>query len=272
MHTSSTSTTPDAGAQLLSHHFDDLDQQHLSSNLGMWFFLVSEVMFFSGLIAAYAVYRALSPEAFHLASRHMDKWLGFFNTLVLLTSSLTMALAVRASQTHNRPAIVRNLVWTAILGTAFLGVKATEYRTEINHGLFPGAHFVVPGSPGSASHGSEGHADAGHDGEAASGEAHKTDYELLREASKNKNGHVDEELFARNQGRFQMMFVLYFFMTGVHAFHMIVGIAAVLIFAVLVRLKWFSGYGQTQIESLGLYWHFVDVVWVFLYPLLYLIE
>jgi len=125
MHTPSTTTSPESGRQLLLHHFDDLEQQHLSSNLGMWFFLVSEVMFFSGLIAAYTVYRAWSPEAFHLASRHMDKWLGFFNTWVLLTSSLTMALAVRCSQVGDRRGIVRNLFLTLVFGTAFLGVKAT---------------------------------------------------------------------------------------------------------------------------------------------------
>ncbi|AMV40901.1 cytochrome c oxidase subunit 3 [Planctomyces sp. SH-PL62] len=239
----STSTMPDEGRQILSSHFDDLEQQHLSSNLGMWFFLGSEVMFFSGLIVSYAVYRGLSPVAFELASRHMDLWVGFFNTLVLLTSSLTMAFAVRCSQVRDNRGIVRYLIATAVLGSAFLGVKATEYKKEIDHHLFPGPHFVVPG----------------HDAE-----------EML-EASKGPDGQVNHEVYRHNLGRFQMMFVFYFFMTGVHAFHMIVGIAAVLIFAVLAKIRWFSGYGHTQIEALGLYWHFVDVVWVFLYPLLYLI-
>lgn len=245
MHTPSTSIAPDSGRQILLSHFDDLEQQNLSANLGMWFFLVSEVMFFSGLIAAYAVYRALSPEAFHLASQHMDKWLGFANTLFLLTSSLTMAMAVRATQTGDRKAIVRYLLLTAVFGTVFLGVKVYEWKTEINHHLFPGHHFVVPE----------------HDAE-----------HLVEWVKDPKTGHVDPVALEREKGRFQMMFVLYFFMTGVHAFHMIVGIVAVVIFAVLTQLKWFSGYGQTQTEALGLYWHFVDVVWVFLYPLLYLIE
>ncbi|MDG3008182.1 cytochrome c oxidase subunit 3 [Paludisphaera mucosa] len=244
MHTSSTSTAPDEGTQLLLSHFDDLDQQHLTSNLGMWFFLVSEVMFFSGLIAAYTVYRALAPDAFKLGSHHMAMWVGFFNTLVLLTSSLTMAFAVRCSQVGDRRGIVRNLILTALLGTIFLGVKASEYKTEIDHGYLPGRSFHVS----------------------------EHDAEVLKAASLDANGNLDEAKFSRNKGQFQMMFVLYFFMTGVHAFHMIVGIAAVLIFAVLIRIKWFSGFGTTQVEVLGLYWHFVDVVWVFLYPLLYLIE
>lgn len=244
MHTPSTSTAPDSGRQILLSHFDDLEQQNLSSNLGMWFFLVSEVMFFSGLIGAYAVYRGLSPEAFHLASRHMDKWWGFANTLVLLSSSLTMAMAVRATLVGDRKAIVRNLLLTAVFGTAFLGVKAFEWKAEIDHHLFPGPHFVVP----------------------------EHDAEHMREYLEKRDGHVDPVKFEHEKGRFQIMFALYFFMTGVHAFHMIAGIAAVLIFAVLTHLKWFSGYGQTQTEALGLYWHFVDIVWVFLYPLLYLIE
>lgn len=269
MHTPSTTTSPETGTQELLHHFDDLEQQHLSSNLGMWFFLASEVMFFSGLIAAYTVYRFLSPLSFHLASQHMDKWLGFFNTWVLLTSSLTMALAVRCSQVGDRKGIVRNLLLTLLFGTAFLGVKATEYRTEINHNLFPGKHFIIPGSPEDPhAHSAEGH---------ESGDEHGTegtklsDYERLRQDSI-VDGKLDEEKFNRSKGHFQLMFVLYFFMTGVHAFHMVAGLAIVALFAGLVKSRWFSGYGQTQIEVLGLYWHFVDVVWVFLYPLLYLID
>lgn len=261
MSTPSTTLSPETGEQLLLHHFGDLEQQHLSSSLGMWFFLASEVMFFTGMIAAYAVYRALSPEAFHLASLHIDKWLGFFNTWVLLTSSWTMALAVRCTQVGDRRGILRYLLLTAVFGTAFLGVKAYEYGTKIEHHLFPGPHFVVPGSPRDV------HAAAGGEGDAA----HASDYQKLRDASM-VDGQLDVKEFANNLGRFQLMFVLYFFMTGIHAFHMIIGIALILLFAVLSKLHWFSGYGQTQIEMLGLYWHFVDVVWVFLYPLLYLIE
>lgn len=237
MHTSSTSTTLDESQPLLLSHFDDLEQQHNASNLGMWCFLATEVMFFSGLIAAYTIYRALSPVEFHAASRHMNLWLGFFNTLVLLSSSLTMAMAVRESQLGNLDRVFRFLILTAALGTAFLGVKAVEYSIEINHHLFPGPHFRIPAE------------DLTEMQELAAA----TNYDLV-------------------PGRFQMMFVLYFFLTGVHAFHMIVGITIVLIMAWLVRRRWFSGYGTTQIEVMGLYWHFVDVVWVFLYPLLYLID
>lgn len=238
MHMSSTSITLDESEPLLSAHFDDLDQQSNASILGMWFFLSTEIMFFSGLIAAYTVYRALSPEAFHLASRHMNLWLGFINTLVLLTSSLTMALGVRSAQLGNRNRVVWYFVATAVLGAAFLGIKAVEYSIEINHNLFPGVNFQVP----------------------------EDDYKALAAISA-----TPEEL-QTNLGRFQMMFVLYFFITGVHGFHMIIGIVLVLVMAALMKRNWFSGNGTTQIEVTGLYWHFVDVVWVFLYPLLYLID
>lgn len=267
----STITSPDPSRQDLQHHFDDLEQQHLSSSLGMWFFLASEVMFFSGILAAYMVYRLWSPEAFHLASRHMDKWIGLANTGVLLTSSLTMALAVRCTQVGDRRGIVRNLLLTAVFALAFLGVKAYEYSVEINHNLFPGRNFIVPGSPEDP-HAAAAHAEgtaSGHDGEGHA--AHASDYEQLRQASM-VDGELDEEAFSRNKGRFQLMFVFYFFITGIHAFHMIVGVVLILIFAVLAQIRWFSGYGQTQIEMLGLYWHFVDLVWVFVYPLLYLVE
>ncbi len=267
----STITPPDSGRQDLLHHFDDLEQQHLSSSLGMWFFLASEVMFFSGLIASYMLYRFWSPEAFHLASAHMDKWVGLANTGVLLTSSLTMALAVRCTQVGDRKGIVRNLLLTALFAVAFLGVKAYEYRVEINHNLFPGPNFIVPGSPRDP-HASPGHAEAGASdhGEGGHGGG-ASDYERLRQASM-VDGQVDEQEFSRNQGHFQLMFVFYFFITGIHAFHMIIGVVLILLFAVLAQMRWFSGYGQTQIEMLGLYWHFVDLVWVFVYPLLYLVE
>lgn len=223
---------------LLSPHFDNVEQQSNASILGMWFFLSTEIMFFSGLIGSYTIYRALSPEAFRLGSQHMHVWLGFFNTLVLLTSSLTVALGVRSSQLGRRDKTAWYLVATAVLGASFLGVKAIEYSMEIDHNLFPGPNFQVPAE----------------------------DAEALAAISA-----TPEEL-QQNLGHFQIMFVLYFFITGVHAFHMIIGIVIALIMAALMKRNWFSGNGTTQIEAFGLYWHFVDIVWVFLYPLLYLID
>lgn len=217
--------------QIREVQFDDLQQQQLASNLGMWMFLGTEVLFFGGLIAAYTVYRATSPHEFALASQHMKLWLGCLNTVVLLSSSLSMALGVRAAQLRDRRSLIICLLITAALGAAFLGIKSVEYYLEYREHLIPGPNFQLP-------------SDNGPGAGAAS---------------------IDPQ-------RFQMFFVLYFFMTGLHAFHLIVGITLVSVMAWLTWRRWLSGCGEIQIEVTGLYWHFVDVVWVFLYPLLYLID
>jgi cytochrome c oxidase subunit 3 len=204
----------------LAHQFDDLDQQHEASALGMWVFLVTEVLFFGGLFLTYAVYRSWYPEAFAAASREMLVWAGTLNTGVLITSSLTMALAVRAAQTGDRRRLVLFLVATMGLGGVFLGVKAFEYYTEIAAQHLPGPGFEF-------------------------------EAEHIRHA--------------------QIFFSLYFLMTGLHALHMIVGLG------VLTVMLWLSVRGRITaeyyipIEVSGLYWHFVDIVWIFLFPLLYLI-
>ncbi|MFO0891928.1 MAG: cytochrome c oxidase subunit 3 [Isosphaeraceae bacterium] len=227
----STAETRRADFPALSVQFDDLEQQHQASSLGMWMFLATEVMFFGGLIAAYVVYRSVSPREFAEASRHLKLWLGCVNTVVLLGSSLTMALAVRAAQLHDRRRLLRYLLATMLLGTAFLGIKAVEYSQEYHERLIPGLNFQLP--------------------EGGSPQAGPT------------------PLGAQ---RFEMFFVLYFFMTGLHAIHLIIGIALVGLMAYLVWKDWFVGGAETHIDVTGLYWHFVDVVWVFLYPLLYLID
>jgi cytochrome c oxidase subunit 3 len=231
MRSSTTASIDDQDEAILMPQFDDLDQQQVASNLGMWMFLATEVMFFGGLIAAYVVYRALSPHEFALASRHLKLWLGCVNTVVLLGSSLAMALAVRSAQLRRRREVVWFLLLTMGLGLWFLGIKAIEYYQEYRESLIPGLNFRLP------EHG-----------------APTTD---------------PADLSAR---RFEMFFVLYFFMTWLHAFHLIIGIVLVGVIAYLVWRRWFSGGGEAQVEVAGLYWHFVDVVWVFLYPLLYLID
>jgi cytochrome c oxidase subunit 3 len=222
--------SPDDEA-ILEVQFDDREQQAEASTLGMWLFLATEVMFFGGLITAYAVYRSTSPREIALASEHLYLWLGFGNTVVLLGSSLTMALAVRASQLRDYRRLLVYLGLTMLLGTVFLGVKAVEYTLDYRENLIPGWNFQVP--------------------------------------EKNVAEVQAEHL---NPGRMQMFFVLYFFMTGLHAIHLIVGIGLVGVMAYLSHRRWFSGGGATQIEVTGLYWHFIDIVWVFLYPMLYLID
>jgi cytochrome c oxidase subunit 3 len=205
---------------VLRHHFDNLEQQREAGTLGMWIFLMTEVMFFGGLFTAYVIYRSRHAEGFASASAQLDVTLGAINTAVLIGSSLTMALAVHAAQTGKRPAQVRFLLLTIALGLTFLVIKFFEYKAKFDHGLVPGLPFE----------------DAG-----------PQTYE------------------------WQMFFSIYFGMTGMHALHMIIGIG---ILAVLVRQAWrgrFSPEYYTPVELTGLYWHFVDIVWIFLFPLLYLI-
>jgi cytochrome c oxidase subunit 3 len=208
-------------AHPVAHHFDDAEQQHGAAALGMWVFLVTEVMLFGGMFTAYVVYRSLFPDAFGHASSHLDVRLGTVNTAVLICSSLTMALAVHAAQIGaHRRRIVAWLVATLVLGTVFLGIKAYEYAHKIHQGLAPGPAFTYEG------------ADA-------------------RQA----------ELF----------FSIYFAMTGTHAFHMIIGAGLLTWLIVQARRGRFGAAYYTPVELGGLYWHFVDIAWIFLFPLLYLI-
>jgi cytochrome c oxidase subunit III len=214
----------------LAHHFEDLGQQHESANLGMWTFLGTEVMFFGGLFAGFAVYRFNDPTAFATACRQLDIVRGTINTAVLLTSSLTMALAVRAGQEGHAKHQVRYLLLTMLLATTFLGIKATEYYSEYKEHLVPGPSFST---------------------EALQIPAGSTPLVIKQ-----------TELF----------FVFYFFMTGLHAFHMVIGIGLMIWMAILARRGAFTRVYHTPLELTGLYWHFVDLVWVFLFPLLYLID
>jgi len=204
----------------LHPHFFDMAQQSEAAGLGMWIFLVSEIMFFGGLFAAYTVYRWRFPQGFMDASRHLDLWLGSINTAVLICSSLTMALAVRAAQLGRRRALVWLLIFTMALGTLFLGIKFTEYGHKFEEGLAPGPLFTYPAA------------------------------------------------YARPA---ELFFVFYFTMTGIHALHMMIGIG---VLGVLLAASWrgrFSPAYYNPIEMAGLYWHFVDIIWIFLFPLLYLI-
>ncbi|HTV03208.1 MAG TPA: cytochrome c oxidase subunit 3 family protein [Luteitalea sp.] len=205
---------------MLQHHFDTLEQQQNASLLGMWMFLVTEVLFFGGLFMAYILYRWLYNASFHEASHELNVWLGLFNTAVLIGSSLTMALAVRASKTGEKSQLVLFLILTLVLGGIFLGVKVVEYAEKFTHHLVPGEHFAF------------------HDA-------------ALKDGA-------------------QIYFSLYFAMTGLHATHMILGGLVLLPIIVMAQRGWFSPEWYTPIELFGLYWHFVDIVWIFLFPLLYL--
>jgi len=211
---------PDHASGAVAHQFEDAEQQHEVANLGMWAFLLTEVMFFGGLFAGYTVYRMWYPQAFFAGSNELDLVLGGFNTAVLIGSSLTMAMAVHAAQLGRRDKLILFLIATIVLGGVFLGVKVVEYGDKFEHHLVPGPNFHYEGPAGN---------------------------------------------------QVQLFFSFYFAMTGLHALHMIVGIG---ILAWLIYMAWkgrFSEEYNSPVEMTGLYWHFVDIVWIFLYPLLYLL-
>jgi cytochrome c oxidase subunit III len=233
LHTSSTATVNHEAHDnpALLHHFATAEQQKDAASLGMWIFLITEIMFFGGMFCAYLVYRYWYFGDFAAGSSSLDLTLGTINTIVLIGSSLTVALAVRCAQVGSQKGIVVNLVLTIALGLAFLGIKAIEYKQKFDE------HHV----PGQASFFLEGHVPR----------------------------HPDTPV---NQRHAQIYFSLYFAMTGMHALHMIIG-AGLFAFLLWKAMKGTYGPGYyTPLENGGLYWHFVDIVWIYLFPLLYLID
>jgi len=204
----------------LAHHFENLGQQSEASTLGMWVFLVTEVLFFGGLFLVYAVYRSWFPEGFAFASHELDITLGGINTVILIASSLTMALAVHAAQTGERRTLILMLAATMLLGAAFLGIKGVEYSHKFHEHHVPGPAFQF-------------------------------EAEHYRPA--------------------QIFFSLYFVMTGLHALHMVIGLGIMLWMLAWAWNGTITREYAAPIEISGLYWHFVDIVWIFLFPLLYLI-
>ncbi len=208
-------------AAFVAEQFQEPQQQQEAATLGMWVFLITEVLFFGVLFAAYMIGRVLYPDAFAAASRETDVVLGTLNTAVLLTSGFTMALAVRAAELGRRRALVILLLLTAIIGVVFLGIKGYEYYKDYHHHLVPALNF---------------HHEGAHPGEV------------------------------------EYFFILYFFMTGLHAIHLTLGVITVAVMTVLSARGHFDERYYTPVKLTGLYWHFVDTIWIFLYPLLYLVS
>ncbi len=245
----------------LAHHFEDLGQQRASASLGMWTFLGTEVMFFGGLIVSYIVYRFTSPDVWGAASKYgLNVWLGTINTVVLLTSSLAMALAVHAGEIGDRLKQMQFLQLTLALGLLFMCIKGYEYKLEFDENLFPGANFSTHALKGL-------HSEHGASTTQTPHSAHAAEHaETLKTASILT---VTPEQFVEQRAR--LFFIFYFFMTGLHLFHMVVGVGLVSWVYWLARQGRFTAEYNTPLEMVGLYWHFIDIVWVFLYPLLYLV-
>ncbi len=220
----------------LHHHFESYDQQRNASSLGMWFFLAQEVMFFGGLFTAYMIYRTQNGLDFAVASSHLNIPLGALNTAILIASSFTMAMAVKKSVLAQRKAIVGYLILTLILGCGFLVVKYFEYAEKFEHNTVPGSSFEFHVEP-----------------------------ELIAQYD------LSPERVVTMEKRAEIFFSLYFMMTGLHALHMVIGVGIGIWLMFPAMAGKFNMDYHNPVENFGLYWHFVDLVWIFLFPLLYLL-
>jgi len=204
----------------LAHHFSEVEQQRESAKMGMWLFLLTEILLFGGLFVAYAVYRAWHPDMFYNAHKYLDITLGTINTFVLITSSLTMALSIRFMQVGDKKKTIIFLISTLALATAFLVIKYFEYSHKFHLGQLPGKYYTFTGIEGT-------------------------------------NPHI--------------FFSIYFTMTGLHGLHVLAGMGTIGWILYSTIRNDFSPKYYTPMEMTGLYWHLVDLIWIYLFPLLYLI-
>ena len=228
----------------LQHHFDTPKQQFDAGKLGIWLFLATEILLFGGLFCAYSIYRANHPEIFLYAHQYLDKVLGGTNTVILLCSSLTMAWAVRASQLGQRRLLIALLSLTLLGGFGFMGIKYVEYKAKWEHGLLPGTHF--------APHEEGDHAETAAPA-ASAGSAVPAEH-------------------GKRPSNVQIFFGIYFLMTGLHGLHVLAGMGAITWILVRSVKGDFGPAYFTPVDFVGLYWHLVDLIWIFLFPLLYLIS
>jgi|JI10StandDraft_1071094.scaffolds.fasta_scaffold00179_55 cytochrome c oxidase subunit 3 len=349
----------------LAHHFDDAEQQFDSGKLGIWLFLITEVLFFSGMFCAYAMYRSLHPEIWTFSSQFLNETLGAINTGVLLFSSLTMAWAVRCAMLGQNRGVVACTGMTIACAAIFLGVKAVEYSHKIDLGLLPAGFYVpqvahpehheglskwliyfmvVPGlflvvltawygqavatansvqkqiagplsvsalcfflgvglglyleSGEAAEHGdkahvaasdsheethaSDNHSEADHakDGEHAKDETHAATDGAVSTETASADGHAEASHSADNEiispdvnkpNAAGLFFSIYYCMTGVHAIHILAGIGVLTWVLVKAAKGQFHSEYFGPVDYVGLYWHLVDFIWIYLFPLLYLI-
>lgn len=205
----------------VQHHFASSDQQFDSAKLGMWVFIVTEILFFGGLFVAYIIFRYWYPDLFTMASKHLITMAGAINTLVLIASSVSVATAIRSAQLDQKRNTILCLGITLAFAIIFLGIKAYSWTHEFHQGIFPGQFYTYEGI-----------------------------------------AHAQAPVF----------FSLYFLMTGLHVVHVIIGVGLMIWLLKRTLNDEFGSEYYTPIEITGLYWHFVDLIWIFLFPLFYLIS
>jgi len=280
----------------VAHHFMDARQQFDAGKLGMWLFLCTEILLFGGLFCAYAVYRSNHPEIFIYAHKYLDTTLGGINTIILICSSLTMAWGVRCAQCSQQRGLIACLTITLLCGFGFMGIKTVEYQHKWKHGLLPGTRFAPDADPDHeaqpeqppADHEADSPAPSAYTGDEetpdgvasrAAEDKPRPDATVIPQAAEGPAGlakpsdvgkahHAHED----RPSNVHIFFGIYFLMTGLHGLHVLAGMAV--IFWVLMRaLKghFHSNY-FSPVDFVGLYWHLVDLIWIFLFPLLYLIH
>lgn len=314
--------------EYLGHHYDTVEQQFDAGKFGMWLFLATEVLLFAGLFCGYAIYRSHHPEVFMYAHQFLDKNMGAINTIVLIFSSFTMALAVRAAQLGKNQQVVALLSVTLLCGFGFLGIKYVEYKSKWEHGLLWGTKYqhsdhgaghsdpagpadgagtptgVEAGAPNpehagtiaeqgsgagaldpAAPVGQVAPAAVGSTGQVASGDPGPLDIHTtipppavpsvttaiapdLGAAGSRSAGHATDH----QPNNVHLFFGIYFLLTGLHGLHVIAGMSAITWALVRTLRGDFSAGYSTPIDLVGLYWHLVDLVWIYLFPLLYLIH
>jgi cytochrome c oxidase subunit 3 len=205
-----------------SHHFDSAEHEYQSDKEGIWLFMVTEILMFGGLFVAYAIFHNIYPEMFAEGASHLDWKMGFINTLVLITSSLTMALGIYYNQMNQSKKAFWNLVATVLLGCVFLVIKYLEYTGKFHHGIFPGRYMNL-------------------------------------------------EMVKPDHANLGLYFGLYFCMTGLHGIHVVAGMTLISWLAFRTYRGDFNSHYYTPVEGIGIFWHIVDLIWIFLFPLLYLV-
>jgi cytochrome c oxidase subunit 3 len=249
---------------LVAHHFSDLAQQRESGTLGMWIFLATEVMFIGAIFVAYFTYRMRDVyfDDFKAASENLIMWIGAVNTAVLLTSSLTVVLAIRAAQMGDKKWVFRHLILTMIFGAMFFGFKVYEYTTDYKEHLWPdapnwtqaledsGQHYFLP----------------------KDGDHFKVKVGDKYVLPGPDTPQADVDAFNTKLDHAKLFYKFYYSLTGLHAFHMLVGLGIFAFLAVQAYRGKYTPESHAQVEISGLYWHFVDLVWIFLFPLLYLVK
>jgi cytochrome c oxidase subunit 3 len=263
-------------SSVLKHHFEDLGQQHASERLGMWMFLATEILFFGGLFGAYTCYRLWYPAEFEYASSKLNVLFASVNTVFLITSSLTMTLAIRSAKLGDRAGLYRNLLITFALGAAFMVLKGFEYAEDVHERYVPGVMFRGEFEPAAAelAAAEKARKEAGSPPltaeEIANFKFSREYHHWASDLARNNAAHPSGDPARIESGKVQLFLCFYYIMTGIHGIHIVVGLGCILWLVQQTYANRIPPENYSTVEVVSLYWHLVDEIWLFLMPLLYL--